>query len=245
MGIGLPSSHSRRKSPRPGSPERNHGDGWRRRSRGASHERRRKRSRSRSHDREGVQRLRDPSVGERERTSQRAQSASQAVTDSSGLSSPASRSQAVKGKGKAVDLRQVVNDLVPSASGGEAGRTTIDKGVGNAQTRELPKAEHTVIDNSKPGNRDRTPKALTLRQSVWAHLSLNQTEPTEVSRTPAVSGPDLRHGRPSLLERISGMEEVPESQLVSAPTVHVGTSAGTDPALSLRSPAVQQGQSGA
>ena len=128
---------------------------------------------------------------------------------------------------------------------GEPGRTSIDNGVGNAPTRELPNAEHTVIDNSKPGNRDRTPKALTLRQSVWAHLSLNQTEPTQVSRSPAGSGPDLRHGRPPLLERISGMEEVPQSQIVSVSTVHLSTPAGTDPARSPRSPAVQPGQSGA
>ena len=187
--------------------------------------------------------MREPSVDER--TSQRTQSESQALT-SSELSSPAPHSRVVKGKGKAVDLGKVVNDLGPSASGGETERTSIDKGVGNAETREPPKAEHTVIDNSKPGNRDRTPKALTLRQSVWAHLSLNQTEPTEVSRTPAGSGPDLRHGRPSLLERISGMEGVPQSQVVSVSTVHVGaTSAGSDPVRSLRSPAVHPGQSGA
>jgi len=244
MGIGLPLPPSRRNGSRPRSPDGNHGDGWRRRTRGTPHERRRKRSRSRSHDGERDRRLRDPSIDEC--PSQRTPPESQALTSSSGLSSPpAPHSWVVKGKGKAVDLGENVNDLGPSTDGGEAGRTTIDKVVGNPQTRELPNAEHTVIDNSKPGNRDRTPKALSLRQSVWAHLSLNRTEPTQVRRTTAGSGPDPRHGRPPLLERISGMEEVPQCQLVSVSTVHLGASAGSHPARPLPSAAVDSGQSGA
>lgn len=235
MEIGFrPSSPSRRDSSRPKRPNDNREGDWRR---GTSCQRRRKRSRSKSCDRDVVQRSTDPSVGER--VPQGAWSGSQTLTSSLGSSPPASHPQVTKGKGKAVDLGRTANDLRPSTSESQAGRATIDNRAGDAQARELPNAEHTVIDDSKRGNRDRAPKALTLRQSVRAHLSLQQTEPLRVSRLPADSGPGLRHGHPSLLERISGMEEFPHKQLATVSAVHPNVTAGSDPAPSLQSAAAQ------
>ncbi|KAF9653602.1 hypothetical protein BDM02DRAFT_3182613 [Thelephora ganbajun] len=150
--------------------------------------------------------------------------------------------QVVKGKGKAMDLDEVANSPGPPTSGSEVERATIDKEAGDAQVCELPNTEHMVIGDSIRGNRDRRPKALTLRQSVQAHLSLQKTEPHKVSRPAAgpesrISGPGLRHGRPSLFERISGMEGVPHSQLVSVSAVDI--SASPDHAHPLRPAAVQ------
>lgn len=242
MGIGFrPPSPSRHDIPRPGRPGDNSEGDWRRRARGTSYERRRKRSRSRSHDGERVRRL--PDRGIDERASQRAQSESRVLTSSSGSSSTsAPHTQVVKGKGKAVDVGRFADEVGPSTSRSSADGATIDKRVGEDQACELPNAEHTVIVGSKYGNRDRAPKALTLRQSVQAHLSL-PTEPLRVSRPPARSGPDPRHGRPSLLERISGMEEVSDSRPVSVSTVHLGSPAG--PAPPSRPAVVQPEQSGA
>ena len=169
----------------------------------------------------------------------------QALASSPGPSSPTLRPQVAKGKRKATDLDRVVDGLGPYPGRSNAERATIDKSLGSAQIREPPNAEHTVIDDSKYGNRDRAPKALTLRQSIQAHLSLRRTEPLKVgravvgvpeSRTP---GPDLRHGCPSLLERISGMEEVPHNQPASVYAVHPGASTDPDVAHSPRSTAAQ------
>ena len=129
-----------------------------------------------------------------------------------------------------MDLGRAVNEFGPSTSEAETATTEVG----------FPNSEHTAIEGSKRGNRDRAPKALTLRQSVQDHLSLDG--PLQASRPLAGPGPDPRHGRPSLLERISRMEEVPHNQTVSA--VHQGVSAGPDPTRSLRSTAVQPGQSG-
>ena len=241
MRIGIrPPSPSRRDNPHPRRPDNNREGDWRRRTRGASYERRRKRSRSKSRGRESVQQL--PDTGVDEHRSQRAQSESQTLTGSSGLSPPAPNAQVVKGKGKAVDLGGFTNGLSPSTSRSEAERETIDKRVGNVQTHGLPNTEHTVIDDSKRGNRDRAPKALTLRQSIQAHLSLPQTEPLQVSRPPIISGPDLRHGRPSLVGRISGMEEVSHDQLVSVSTTNLGVPACPESTVPPRSAAVQPEQ---
>jgi len=156
----------------------------------------------------------------------------------------------MKGKEKATELGRVTNGPGPSTDGSGAEWTAIDRGVGKAQIRELPNAEHTVIGDSKRGNRDRAPKVLTLRQSVQAHLSLQKAEPLKVSRPAAEPesrspGPDLRHGRRSLLERISGMEEVPRHQLVSVSAGHLDVSASPDPARPRRSVAAQPERSGA
>ena len=235
-----PPSPSRRNYSRPRRPDGNYEDDWQRRTPGTSYGRSRKRSRSMSRDKERDRRLRDASIDER--TLRRDRSGSRTLATSSGSSSPVPHSQVVKGKGKAVDLGGVASGIGPSTSGAEAEMGTTDKTVGNV--RDLTNAEHTVIGDFKRRNRDRTPKALTLRQSVQAHLSLQQTEPLKVSRPPAwpktrIPGPDLRHGRPSLLERISGMEEAHQNQLVSVSGVHLGVPAGSDPA---RSPRLTAGQ---
>ena len=229
-----PSSPSGNNDSRPKRPSGNY-EGGRRQLRAhhdTSLERKRKRSRSRSHDSRRVKGSRDPSPNAC--TPQRDRSESQTLVSSSEPSSPAPHPQAVKGKGKAVELGIVANSLDPSAGGSGTARTTIDKSIGSAQIRERPNAEHTVIGISKRGKRDRTPKALTLRQSVQAHLSLQKAEPLKVSRSvaepeSATPGPDLRHGRPSLLERISGMEGAPQSQPipVSAARPDVSTSPGS------------------
>ena len=234
-------SHSRR-------PDSNHGDDWRRRTHGTSYERDRKRSRSRSCDREGVRQSRDPGVDAR--TLRRDRSESQTLASSPGPSSPALHSKAVKGKGKAVELGGATNGFSPPTGGSEAERAAIDKSLGSAQIGELPNTEHTVIGISKCGNRDRAPKALTLRQSVRAHLSLQKTELLKVSRSAAgpkskTLGPDLQHCRPSLLERILGMEEDPHNQLPSVSTVHPGFFASPDSTRPPRSAAVQPEQYGA
>ena len=236
MGIGFrPSSPSRHSCSPPRRPDNNYGDDGRREVRGASGGRRRKRSRSGSHDRGQARQLRDP--GADERPSRRARSECQTLPGSSGSLPPVPHSQVVKGKGKAVDLGSVANGR------DEDERARIDKRV-----HELPDAEHTVIDDSKCGRGDRAPKVLSLRQSVQAHLSLRQTEPLKVSRPDAGSerrilGPDPRHGRPSLLERISGMEDVSQSHFVSVSTLHLALSAGPDPARSPRSAAIKLAQS--
>lgn len=153
-----------------------------------------------------------------------------------------SRSQVTKGKGRAEDLSKVASDLGPSMNGTGGERATIDKGAVNTQVRGFPNAENTVIGDSKRGKRDRAPKALNLRQSVQAHLSLQKVEPVKVSRLldepgSEIPGPVPRHGRPSLLERISGMEEIPQRQPTSVSPAHVDSSANLDPPRSLR-PAV-------
>ena len=177
-----------------------------------------------------------PDPGVDEHASQKAQAESQTLTSTSG----SRHTQIAKGKGKAVNLEIFTDEPDPSTSRSEA---AIDKGAGNVHTRGLPNTEHTVIVDSKCGKRDRAPKALTLRQSVQAHLSL-PAEPLRVSRSPAGSGPDPRHGRPSLLERISGMEEVSPSRLVSVSTVHLGLPAGSAPAPPPRPFAAQPQQPG-
>jgi hypothetical protein len=139
-----------------------------------------------------------------------------------------------------------VNDLGHSASGSEAERITIDNGAINAPVHGHPNAEHTVIDSSKRGKRDRTPRVLTIRQSVEAHLSLKKTELLKVSRPPdeskvRIPGPDLRHGRRSLLERISGMEGTLPSQ--PAPAAHPDISAIPDTSYPLPPAAVRPQQS--
>jgi len=235
-----PLSHSKHNDTHPERPGGNYEGGWRRRTHVTPSERRRKRSRSRSHGRERLQESRDPSPDAR--TLQIDRSESPILASSSKPPSPAPHPQAVKGKGKATDLGRVANGLGPSPGGSGAERTTIDKGLGSAQIYELPNAEHTVIDNSKHGNRDRAPKALTLRQSVQAHLSLNKAEPLKVSRSIAepestTPGPDLRHGRPSLLERISGMEGIPHSQLIPVSAAHPDVSTISESVLLLRSAA--------
>lgn len=190
--------------------------------------------------------MRDPIVDER--TSRGDRSESQTLTNSSVPSSPVPHPRVVKGKERAEDLGRVTDGPGPSTGRSGVERTTIDKGVNNVQIREPPNVEHTVIDDSKRGNRDRAPKALTLRQSVRAHLSLQKTEPVKVSRPaaePESPGPDLRHGRRSLLERISGMEEVPHHQLVSVSAGHLDVSASPDPARTRRSAAAQPERSGA
>lgn len=183
-------------------------------------------------------------------TLQRGWSESQTLASSSGPSSPAPGSQVVKGKGKATDLDKLANDLGQSTSGDTAGRTAIDNGARSTPIRELPNAEHTVIDGSKQGNSDRAPKALTLRQSIQAHLALQKTEPLKVSRPPAepksnTSGPDLRRGRPSLLERISGMEEVLENTLASVSAAHPDVTGNQGSTWVLRSATAQPERSGA
>ena len=233
-----PSSTSRHNDSYLKRPGGNHEGGWRRRTHDTSLERRRKRSRSRSRGREREQESRDPSPDAR--TLQRDRSESPTLASSSDPSSPAPHPQTVKGKGKAADLGRVTNGIGPSASGSGAERAIIDKSLGSAQIRELPNAEHTVIGDSKHGKRDRAPKALTLRQSVQAHLSLKKAEPLKVSRSVAepestTPGPDLRHGRPSLLERISGMEGVPHNQLISVSAVHLDVSTIPESARLLRS----------
>lgn len=170
---------------------------------GTSRERRRKRNLSRSRDRA---RARDPSV-----------------------SPPPPR--VTKGKERAVDLSGVADGLSPAANGSGGERTAIDKGAVNTR---VPNVENTVIGDFKRGNRDRAPKALTLRQSVQAHLSLQKSEPLKVSRLldelgNNISGPSLRHGRPSLLERISGMEEILHRQSTSVSPPHVNSSTNIDP----------------
>ena len=204
---------------------------------GISDEGRRKRGRSRSHNGARALHSRDPSVGER--ISRRDGAESQTRANSSEPSSPSPRFQVVKGKGKAVDLGRVVNDLGPSTSGSEAERVTIDKGATDPRIHGFPNAEHTVIGDSKVGNRDRAPKVLTLRQSVRAHLSLPKTEPVKVSGPNCepenrIPGPGLRHGHPSLLERVSGMEETLGNQAISVSAVHPGVSASPYPSHSLR-----------
>lgn len=143
-----------------------------------------------------------------------------------------------------MDLGEVANNLDPLTSGSEAGRVTIDKGVAGARIHGFPNAEHTVIVDSKRGKRDRAPRALTLRQSVQAHLSLPRVELLTVSDPPNepgnwISGPQIRHGRPSLLERISGMEEIINSQPVSVPATRLGTSACPYPSSLPRQAAMQ------
>lgn len=130
-----------------------------------------------------------------------------------------------------MDLSRVANRLSPSTSKSEAERVTIDNSLLHAPIHGFPNAEHTVIVDSKRGNRDRAPKALTLRQSVQAHLSLPKTQLLKVSSPPdepedRTSGPPLRHGRPSLLERISGMEEVLHNEPVSVSSAHIYISTG-------------------
>jgi hypothetical protein len=234
-----PSRHNPSQPERPGHTDE---DGRRRRTRDTVYKKRRlKRSRSGSHDRERARQWQDPSADAC--TLQRAQSESQTLTSSSGPSSPAPGPQVVKGKGKATELDRLANGLGPSTSGDTVERTAIDNGARSTPIRELPNAEHTVIDDSKQGNSDRAPKALTLRQSIRAHLALQKTEPLKVSRSArSVSGPDLRHGRPSLLERISGMED---NELVSVSAARpdvVGDQGSTRP---LRSATAQPERSGA
>ena len=220
-------------------------DGRRRRAHDITYVKRRKRSRSRSHDRERARQSQD--LGIDACTLQRARSESQTLAGSSGPSSPAPRSQVVKGKEKATDLGRLANGVGPSTGGDAAGRTAIDN---VPPIRELPNAEHTVIDGSKQGNSDRAPKALTLRQSIQAHLALQKTEPLKVSRSPAgpkssISGPDLRHGRPSLLERISGMEEVADNKLVSVSGAHADVPGNQRSTRPLPSATAQPERSGA
>jgi len=177
-------------------------------------------------------------------------SESQTLASSSGRSSPMPRPQASKGKRKATGLGGVAVGLGPYPGRSEAERATIDKSLGSAQIREPPNAEHTVIDDSKYGKRDRAPKALTLRQSVQAHLSLQKTEPLKVSRRVGgpesrMPGPDLRHGRPSLLERISRMEEIRHNQPDSVSAVQPGVSASPDAAQPLGLAVAHPGRSGA
>lgn len=192
-------------------------------------ERKPKRSRSGSRDRARVQPPREPSTDEH--ASRREESEVQINVGSSGTSLPSRNSRLVKGKGKAVDLGGVGSGLGPSTAGSETERATIDKGAVSARDRKPPNAEHTVIVDSKRGRRDRAPKVLTLRQSVQAHLALQKTELLKVSRSPdepesRPPGPALRHGHPTLFERISGMEEIPDSQPAS------GTTAATDASTS-------------
>jgi len=230
-----PLSPSRRYSSLPRRPDGTHDRNGRRQiTRGVSHEGGRKRSRSGSHDRARAPRSRDPSVDERTSRSE-----SQTIASCSKPPSLSLRPQVVKGKGKAVDLGRVASDLGPSRSGSEAERVTIDKAVADARIRGFPNVEHTVIGISKRGNRDRAPKTLTLRQSVQAHLSLPKFEPLKVSGHPdqpenRSSGPGLRHGHPSLLERISGMEEILNSQPGSVSAAHPGTPTSPYPPPSLR-----------
>ena len=166
-----------------------------------------KRRRSRSHDRARALHSRDKSE-------------SQTLPSSSEPPSLSPHPQIAKGKGKAVDLARVANDLGPYTNGTEAERVAIDKPVAHVRIHGFPNVEHTVFGDSKPRNRDRVPKALTLRQSVQAHLSLPKTKPLKVSSLPEEpehksAGPSLRHGRLPLLQRISGMQEVLNSQPVS------------------------------
>lgn len=138
-----------------------------------------------------------------------------------------------------MDLSRIANDLGPSPNGGEAERAAIDEGAVSTGTHGFPKVEHTVIVDSKRGNRDRAPKTLSLRQSVQAHLSLQRAEPLKVSRLldepeNRIAGPDHRHGRPSLLERVSGMEGVPHSQPISVAAPHSDTSVSLDPSRTPR-----------
>lgn len=201
----------------------------------------RKRSRSKSQDRARALRSRDPSVDEP--ASRKDRSGSQTLSSSSEPPSASPHPRVTKGKGKAVDLGRAANSLGRCTSGSEAERgVTIDKDVGDARIHGFPNPEHTVIGDSKRGNRDRRPKTLSLRQSVQAHLSLPKTEPLKVSGPPdepqnTFSGPGLRHGRLSLLERISGMEEVLSSKPVSVSAAHLDAPASPYPSLPLR-PAV-------
>lgn len=221
----------------------------RRRTGDATYKKRRlKRGRSGSHDRERARQWQDPSADAC--TLQRARSESQTLSSSSGPSSPAPGSQVVKGKGKATELDKLANSLGPSTSGDAAGRTAIDNGARSTPICELPNTEHTVIDDSKQGNSDRAPKALTLRQSIQAHLALQKTEPLKVSRSRvepkgSISGPDLRHGRPSLLERISGMEEVVDNELASVSAARPDVTGNQGSTRPLRSAAAQPERSGA
>ena len=226
-------SPSRHNSSRPRRPDGNREDDGDRVIRGTPYERKRERSRSVSCGRVGVQQSRDPSADER--TSRRGTSESQTLAGASDLSSLTLHPQAVKGKGKLEDLKLsgVANSFDPSSSGSEAERATIDNGVVNTRVRELPKTEHTVIGVSKRGKRDRVPKTLTLRQSVQAHLSLQKTEPLKVSRSPdepgsRISGPNLRHGHPSLFERISGMEDIHYGRLGPLPASRLDVSPHLD-----------------
>jgi len=241
-----PSSPSRNNDPRPKRPSGNY-EGGRRQSRAndTSFERKRKRSRSRSHDSKRVKESRDPSPDAC--TPQRDRSESQTLASSSEPSPPAPHPQVVKGKGKAVELGIVANSPDPSAGGSGTARITIDKSIGSAQIRERPNAEHTVIGISKRGKRDRTPKALTLRQSVQAHLSLQKAEPLKVSRSvaepeSATPGPDLRHGRPSLLERISRMEGAPHNEPIPVSAARPDVSTGPESGRLLRSAAAEPGE---
>ena len=230
---------------RPKRPDSNHEDGCRRRTRGTSYERGRKRSRSRSHDRERVGQSRELSA--EACVLRRDRSESQTLASSSEPPPPGPPPQAVKGKGKAAELSRVVDGLGPSTGGSEAERAAIDKSIGSAHSCELPNAEHTVIDGSKHGKRDRAPDALTLRQSVQA---LEKTEPLKVSRSAAehenrIPGPNLRHGHPSLLERISGMEGAPNNRLVPASAVHPDLSTSQESVHPLRSATAQPERFGA
>ena len=214
---------------------------------GITEERGRKRKRPRSHDRPGALRSRGPSANERVSGRERSESKTLA---SSREPTPSPHSLAIKGKGKAVDLSRVANGLGPSTSGSEAERTTIDKGAGDARIHGLPNEEHTVIGDSKRGNRDRAPKTLTLRQSVQAHLSLPKTQPVKVSGPPdepknRTPGPGLRHGRPSLLQRISGMEGSLSGQPVSVSALHLDISANPHPHTSQRQAAIRPQRSAA
>lgn len=234
----LPSSRRHNSPPR--RPDGSQDENLQRVNHGIPHERRRKRSRSWSHDRAGTLHSLNPSVDEpRDRSGSR--------TSSPEPSPLFPRPQASKGKAKAVDLGTVANDLAPSTSGSEAERVTIDNAVVDARINGFPNAEHTVIGHSKRGNRDRTPKLLTLRQSVQAHLSLPKTEPVKVSGPPdelknRSSGPVLRHGRPSLLERISGMEEIPNDKPVSVSAAHLDISTRPRPPHPLSPPVAMRPQ---
>jgi hypothetical protein len=242
-----PSSPSRHNDTCPKRPGGNYEGGRQRRIHGTSFERRRKRSRSRSHDRERAQELRDPSPEAHVQRPVRESRLSPAPQNPRHLR-PHPRT--AKGKGKSGRLGESHDQPRTFHAGGSGTeRATIDKILGSAQTRELPNAEHTVIGISKRGNRDRAPKALTLRQSVQAHLSLQKTEPVKVSRSvaepeSATLGPNLRHGRPSLLERISGMEGIPHSQPTSVSAVHPDVSASPESGRLPRSAVAQRERHG-
>jgi hypothetical protein len=236
---------SRRYGSLPRRSDGNHNENRRQMRRGIADERGRKRSRPGSHDRTGALRSQDPSADER--MSGRDRSESQTLA-SSQEPPPSPHSPVVRGKGKAVDLGKVANGLGSFTSGSEAERVAIDKSVRDARIHGFPNAEHTVIGDSKRGNRDRAPKALTLRQSVRAHLSLPETEPLKVSGPPhepenRTPGPGLRHGRPSLLERISGMEGSLSSQPVPVSALHLDISASPHPHPSLRQAVIRPRQS--
>jgi hypothetical protein len=248
MGIALRSSSpSRRRSSLPGRPDGKREDGLRR-ARGTSYERRRKRSRSGSHDRKRVRQLRDPGVDER--TSRGDRSEIHNLTNSSAPSSPAPHSRVVKGKEKAGDLGRVTNGLGPPASGSEAEWTTTDEGVGNAQIREPPIRNTRSLTIPNVGTEIEHQKhSLYVNPSklIYLYRKPNRLRLVALPLNPGARtpGPDLRHGRRSLLERISGMEEVPHQRLVSVSAVHLDVSISPDPARPRRSAAAQPERSGA